>query len=287
MIEVDGSGEAMPVEIPTQPVLPDALPVLPLRETVPFPETLTPLAVGQPRSVALVNDALGANRMIVMVASRDADNETPGPGDLYEVGVVGTIARMLRAPDDTLRILVQGAQRVKIERWVREEPYLYAEISELPDVVEETPELVALMRNVQQTFTSIVESVPYLPEELQLAVSNIDDPSALSALIGGALRLKTEEKQELLEELDVAKRLRRLSEVLARELDLISIGTKIQSQVQSELDKGQREYFLRQQLKAIQEELGEEDEMAAEASELREQLEAIELPEEVRKQVDR
>ena len=287
MIEVDGSGEAMPVEIPTQPVLPDALPVLPLRETVPFPETLTPLAVGQPRSVALVNDALGANRMIVMVASRDADNETPGPGDLYEVGVVGTIARMLRAPDDTLRILVQGAQRVKIERWVREEPYLFAEISELPDVVEETPELVALMRNVQQTFTSIVESVPYLPEELQLAVSNIDDPSALSALIGGALRLKTEEKQELLEELDVAKRLRRLSEVLARELDLISIGTKIQSQVQSELDKGQREYFLRQQLKAIQEELGEEDEMAAEASELREQLEAIELPEEVRKQVDR
>ena len=143
------------------------------------------------------------------------------------------------------------------------------------------------MRNVQQTFTAIVEEVPYLPEELQLAVANIDDPSALAHLIAGALRLKIEEKQALLEEVDVGKRLRRLSEILARELDVISIGTKIQSQVQSELDSSQREYFLRQQLKAIQEELGEADEMVAEANELREQLDAIELPEEVRRQADR
>ena len=287
MIEIAGAGEPLEIEVPTSPTLPEALPVLPLRETVAFPDTLTPLAVGQPRSVQLVNDALGGNRMVVMVASRDPELETPGPKDLYDVGVVATIARMMRAPDGTLRLLVQGAQRVKIDRWVREEPYLFAEISELPDVVEETPELAALMQNVQRTFTDIVEQVPYLPEELELAVANIEDPSALSHLIAGALRLKAEEKQQLLEEVDVGKRLRRLSEILARELDVISLGTKIQSQVESELDKTQREYFLRQQLKAIQDELGEVDEMQAEANELREQLDAIDLPEDVRRQVDR
>ena len=143
------------------------------------------------------------------------------------------------------------------------------------------------MRNVQQTFSSIVESNPYLPEELQLAIANIDDPSALSHLIAGSLRLKGEEKQGLLEEVDVALRLRRLVDILARELEVISIGSEIQNQVQSEIDKGQREFVLRQQLEAIRRELGEFDESAAEANELREQLDAIALPEDVRRQVDR
>ncbi len=146
-------------------------------------------------------------------------------------------------------------------------------------MVEEAPELEALTRNVQRTFSEIIEQIPYLPEELQLAVTNLDDPSALAHLIAGALRIPTEEKQELLEEVDVAARLRRLSEILARELEVISLGTKIQSQVQSEIDKGQREYFLRQQLKAIQEELGEGDEQQAEINELRERIEAAGLPE--------
>jgi ATP-dependent Lon protease len=267
--------------------LPGVLPVLPLRETVAFPDTLTPLAVGQERSIKLVNDVLSGNRLLVMVASKDPELEIPGPDQLYDVGVAGAIARMLKVPDGSLRVLVQGAQRVRVIRWAAEQPYLIAAIEEDPDVVVESIELTALMRNVQQTFTAIVEEVPYLPEELQLAVANIDDPSALANLIAGALRLKLDEKQELLEETDVGKRLRRLSEILARELDVISVGTKIQSQVQSELDSSQREYFLRQQLKAIQEELGEADEMVAEANELREQLDAIELPEEVRRQADR
>ena len=157
MIEISGAGEPEPIEIPSSPTLPSGLPVLPLRESVAFPASVMPLAVGQPRSVQLVNDALGGNRMLVMVASREPDLETPAPGQLYDVGVVGTIARMLRAPDDTLRVLVQGAQRVRIDRWVREEPYLFAEVSELPDVVEESPELLALMRNVQSTFGEIVQ----------------------------------------------------------------------------------------------------------------------------------
>jgi ATP-dependent Lon protease len=267
--------------------LPSGAGVLPLRDTVTFPDMVVPLNVGQERSVALINDVLRGDRGIVMVASRKAEVETPAPGDLYDVGVFGTVVRMIRVPDGTLRVLIQGGPRVRLERFVQSEPYLIAEISELPDVVVQSTELTALMRNVQQTFSNIVTEVPYLPEELQVMVANVDDPSALTHLIAGALRLPSEEKQQLLEEVDVAKRLRRLSEVLARELEVVQIGSKIQSQVQSELDKGQREYFLRQQLKAIQDELGETDEVQAEVNELRGQLDEQELPEDVRKQVDR
>src|SRR3954452_21354514 len=162
-----------------------------------------------------------------------------------------------------------------------------AEVTEIHDVVRETPELAALVRNVQTTFGQIVEQVPYLPEELQVAVNNLDDPSALANLIAGALRLHPDEKQALLEEPNTAQRLRRLSESLARELEVLSIGSKIQSQVQEEMERGQREFLLRQQLKAIQEELGETDEQTAEANELRDQLAEIPLPEEVRAQADR
>ncbi len=267
--------------------LPEALPVLPLRDSVSFPETLNPLAVGQERSIQLVNDVLGTNRMLVMVAARDPENEVPGPGELYVVGVVGVVARMVKVPDGSLRILVQGMQRVKLESFVSEKPYLVARISELPDVSKPTAELEALTRNVQQTFSEIVEQIPYLPEELSLAVANIDDPAALGHLIASSLRIGTEEKQNLLEEVDVAKRLRHLSRVLARELEVVQLGTQIQTQVQSEVDKGQREFFLRQQLKAIQEELGEEDEQQAEVNELRERIEAAQLPEHARKAADR
>jgi ATP-dependent Lon protease len=267
--------------------LPQRVGVLPLRDTVTFPDMLIPLNVGQERSIELINDVLRGDRSIAMVASNKPEEESPGPEDLYSVGVLGSVARMIRVPDGTLRVLIQGGQRVRIENWLETEPYLVAEVADAPDIVDHTPELTALMRNVQQTFTDIVEQVPYLPEELQIMVANVDDPSVLAHLIAGALRLKTEEKQALLEERDVGKRLRRLSEILARELEVVAIGSKIQSQVQSELDKGQREYFLRQQLKAIQQELGESDEIQAEITELREQLDAIELPEDVRKQADR
>jgi ATP-dependent Lon protease len=288
VIEV-GTGERSPrdVAVGATRELPSEVGVLPLRDNVTFPDMLVPLNIGQPRSVELINEVLRGDRSIAMLASRNPQVETPSPDDLYDVGVLGVVARMIRVPDGTLRVLIQGGQRIRITRWVRTEPYLVAEIEELPDVVNPSPELTALMRNVQQTFTDIIEQVPYLPEELQVMVANVDDPSVLAHLIAGALRIPTEEKQALLEEVDVAKRLRRLSEILARELELVAIGSKIQSQVQSELDKGQREYFLRQQLKAIQDELGETDEVQAEVNELRAQLDAIDLPEVARKQVDR
>jgi ATP-dependent Lon protease len=270
----------------TEP-LPDALPILPLRETVTYPDTLTPLAVGQERSIRLVNDVLSGDRMLAMVASQDPENDRPGPSDLHGVGVAGTVARMMKVPDGTLRILVQGGERIRILDYVSEEPYLVARIEAMPDELVESTELEALTRNVQTTFSEIIEAIPYLPEELQLAVANLDEPSALSHLIAGALRISTEEKQELLETVDVTRRLRRLSQILTRELEVVQLGSKIQSQVESEIDKGQREYFLRQQLKAIQEELGEGDEQQAELNELRERIEQAGLPEEAKKAAER
>ena len=219
-----------------------------------------------------------------MVASRDPEKEQPGPDDLYRVGVAGIVARMLRMPDGTLRILVQGGQRVRIDEFVSEQPYLVARVHEEPDVVKPSNELEALKRHIQQTFSDIIEELPYLPEELQVAVANVDDPEVLGHMIAGSLRIRSEDKQALLEERDVTRRLRRLSEILARELEVMELGSKIQSQVQSEMDRTQREYLLREQLKAIQQELGETDENQAEIQELRRQIEEAGLPEPVRVQ---
>jgi ATP-dependent Lon protease len=267
--------------------LPTAMPVLPLQDMVAYPDTLTPLAVGRERSMKLVNDVLSGARNLVLAASRNPELEEPGPEELYDVGVAGVVARMLKVPDGTIRILVQATERVRLGDYVSVEPYLVARIEALPDEVEPSSELEALTRNVQRTFSEIIEQIPYLPEELQLAVTNVEDPSALSHLIAGALRIATEEKQALLEEVDVTRRLRRLSEVLARELEVIQLGSQIQSEVQSEMEKGQREYYLREQLKAIQRELGEEDETQAEVNELRERIAAAKLPEHAQKAADR
>jgi ATP-dependent Lon protease len=281
------SANGEPREASVRTSLPEQLPILPLRDSVPFPETLTPLAIGQERSVRLVNDVLAGNRMLAMAASRDPENENPAPDELYRVGVAGVVARMLKVPDGTLRILVHGAQRVRIGDFIATDPYFVARIEEAPDELVPSPELEALHRNVQASFSRIIQEAPYLPEELQIAVTNLDDPSELAHMIAGALRIRTEEKQQLLEEVNVTRRLRLLSEILARELEVVEIGTRIQTQVQSEMEKGQREYVLRQQLKAIQEELGEVDETQAEAQELRQELEQANLPENAWKQAER
>src|SRR5664279_3962055 len=263
--------------------LPATLPVLPLKETVVFPESMTPLAIGQERSIKLIDDVVGADRLLALVTVRDAEAETSGWDDLYEIGTAAIVHKMIRVPDGTLRILVQGLRRIKLERRLSDDPYLVGEFVEIPDHLEETPELEALTRNVQGLFGRIIALVPYLPEELQLAAATVDDPSALSALVVSTLRLKAEEKQKLLELVDVEKRLREVSAILNRELEVFELGTKIQSQVQSEMEKGQREFFLRQQMKAIQTELGEGDPEQAELEELRGRIDGLELPEGAKK----
>ena len=260
------------------------LPVLPLKETVVFPESMTPLAVGQERSVRLIDDVVSGERMLALFTVEDEDADPPGWDDLYRVGTVAVVHKMIKVPDGTLRILVQGVQRVRLVKPLEDDPYLVGELEDLPEIVPEaSPEVEALTRTVQQQFAQIIGMTPYLPEELQLAAANIDDPTALTHLIASTLRLKTEERQELLETADVEERLRRIASILGRELEMSELGSKIQSQVASEIDKGQREFFLRQQLKAIQEELGETDDHQAEINELIEQLEGKNLPEHVAK----
>ena len=276
---------------PQEPPLefPAALPVLPLKETVVFPQSMSPLAVGQERSVRLIDDVVAGDRLLALIASRDGSIEAPGWNDIYAVGTVALIHKMIKVPDGTLRILVQGLERVHLLNRLDTDPYLLGEFEALPDILLETPEVEALTRNVQGLFGRINGLAPYLPEELQLAAANVDDPSALCHLVASTLRtIKTEERQEILEEIDVEQRLRNVSAILSRELEVFELGSKIQSQVQSEMEKGQREYFLRRQLKAIQQELGEADPEQAEIAELRERIDALgALPEEVRKAVDR
>src|SRR5262249_31905013 len=268
--------------------LPATLPILALKDTVVFPQSMMPLAIGQERSIRLIDDVVAGDRFLALVTAKDASIDTPGFDDIYEVGTVAVVHKMLKIPDGTLRILVGGIHRVKLVAQVTSDPYLIGQFEALPDVNDDTPEVEALTRNVQGLFAKIIGLSPYLPAELQLAATNVDDPSALAHLVASTLRtIPTEERQELLEEPDVEQRLRKVSAILSREAEVLELGSKIQSQVQSEMEKGQREYFLRQQLKAIQAELGEGDPEQAEGNELRERLEQIKAPEEVRKAADR
>jgi ATP-dependent Lon protease len=271
------------IEVPDQSELPGELPVLPLRDTVVFPDTMIPLTVGQDRSIKLIDEVLANDRLLVLVASKDPEIELPGPELLHNVGTVALAHKMVKLPDNTMRILVQGLQRVKITEFTAEEPYLKASIERLEDVIVESKEVDALRANLLSVFSRIVSLVPYLPEELEMAAANVEEPGALAFLVASTMRIKTEDKQELLEEADVEQRLRKLTRILARELEVLELGSKIQSDVRSEIDKTQREYFLRQQLKAIQQELGETSEQEAEVNELRAKLDALVLPDEVRK----
>jgi len=276
----EGPGD---VVIDGKPQIPDMLPVLPLRDTVVYPDTMIPLNIGQDRSVRLIDDVLGGNRLFVMIASKDAEVEEPGPDLLYRIGTVGLAHKMMKLPDGTMRVLVQGLKRVQVRRYTQEKPYLAAEIDQLEDIEVEGKQVDALRANLLNVFAKIVDLVPYLPEELEMAAVNVEDPGPLAFLIASAMRIKTEDKQELLEESNIEARLRALTRILAQELEVLELGSKIQSDVKSEIDKSQREYFLRQQMKAIQAELGETDEQQAEVNELREQLDEMELPDEVEK----
>ena len=268
--------------------IPSTLPVLPLKETVVFPGSLTPLAIGQDRSVRLVDDVVSDEpRILALVTSRNDEVEEPGWDDLYEVGTAAIVDKMVKVPDGTLRVLVRGLERIRLERRAQDEPYLVGEFTTVPDVVVESDEVEALMRNVQTLFQRIIGLVPYLPEELQIALANVDEPSALVNFVASLLRIKTDEKQRLLESANIEERLRELLRVLNRELELLELGSRIQSQMQSEMEKGQREFFLRQQLKAIQEELGEGDEQQAEVAELRARIDEANLPEEAHKAATR
>ncbi len=264
------------------------LPLLPLRGTVVFPQTLVPLAAALPRSLRLIDDVMAGDRTVAMVLQKDADNENAGPDDILEVGTIATIHQMMRVPDGTVRLAVQGIERMKVLEIVQEEPFLKARVVRMPEPAEDSVEVEALSRNAIDLFQRLVGLVPHLPEELVTAALNVDDdPRHLVYLIASNLRMEAEERQELLETDPASAKLRELNAFITKELDVLELGRKIQTDVQDEMSKSQREYFLREQMKAIQRELGEESETEAEVNQLREKLESSGMPEEAEKEARR
>jgi len=265
--------------------LPPVLPVLPLRDTVIFPFIIAPLSVGQERSIKLVEAALAADKMLALVAQRESEAGA-GPEQLFPVGTAAVIGRMLRLPDGTLRLLVQGISRVLIGEFVQTEPYLKAQVQKVHEITPHGVEVEGLIRSVQSLFQRVGGLAPYVPEELVVAANNITAPGQLADFVASNLNLKVEERQELLETFDAGERLRKLSGMLNRELEILEIGSRIQSEIRSEMDKTQRQYLLREQIKVIQKELGETGE-GGEIAELRRRLDEANLPEQARKEADR
>lgn len=277
----DLSDEPAPANIPNE------LPILPLRGLVVYPQTAVPLTIGQPRSIKLVDDAMAGDKLIGLVTSKNPELENPGPDDLYSVGTVAMIHRMFRAPDGTIRLLVQGLNRFRLQEFTTLEPYLRARIELAPETVEEGLEIEALARNARDQFTHIAEMIPSFPRELVTSISAVDDPLQIVYTIANFQRMDLSEAQSLLEEDSVNEKLRKLVGILARESEVLELGQKIQNEARSEIEKMQHEYFLREQLKAIQKELGEGDEQAADLEEFRRRIEEAHMPEEAEKQARR
>ncbi len=267
--------------------IPAELPILPLRATVVYPLTAVPLNVGQPRSIRLVDEAVTGGRMIGLVAARDPDVEEPSPDQIYTHGTAAAVHRLFRAPDGTIRLLVQGLERFQITQWTETEPYLKAKIKVVPETVDESLEVEALMRNVMDQFRRLAELVPSIPGELLTAALNVEDPRQLVYAIATYVRIDLEDAQAILEIDSVADKLRRLMIILGKELEVLELGRKIQDDAQGEMEQMQREYFLREQLKAIKKELGEEDEQAVEVAEFQKKIDESGMPEEAEKEARR
>ena len=283
--EPPASAEAKSSE---QSKFPDVLPILPLRGVVVYPTTAVPLTIGQPRSVRLVDDVTASETKLVgLLAARDPELEQPGPKDLYTVGTIATVHRLLRAPDGTIRLLVQGMDRFRVGEFVQEEPYLKARIQLAPEQIEAGLELDALARNARDQFQQIVQMIPSFPEELAQSILQVEDPLQTVYTIANFQRIDLVDAQNLLEFDSVTEKLRKLIGLLVRENEVLSIGQKIQNEARGEIEKVQREYFLREQMKAIQKELGEKDEQAAEAEEFRKKIEAAKMPDEAEKMARR
>jgi len=270
--------------------VPDELPILPLRDTVLFPNSFMPLAVARESSVRLIDEAISGGKLIGVFTQRDASVEEPQQADLYSVGTASHIHKMFKLPDGSLRLIVQGLTRLTLETVVEARPYLRARVQPAPEALGEMDELEidALLRNIKTNFQQVVSLSPLLSDDLQTLAANITEPGRLTDFIASSLTtIATPVKQEVLETLDVRARMDALNRILIKELEVLELGSKIQSQVQSEVGKNQREYFLREQLKAIQKELGEGDDQTKEIEELTEKITTSGMPEMVRKEAQR
>jgi ATP-dependent Lon protease len=269
--------------------IPESLPVLPVQDAVAFPYTIVPLLVSNDKGIRAVDEALLHNRMILLVTQRDESSENPTAKELYDIGTVGVVIRMLKLPEQKVRILVQGIARAHVKTWEERMPYIQARIEVLEEVTREISgvQLEALMRNVGSALEKVASLGKNISQEVLIIAANLDHPGRLADLVAGNLSLKLEEAQEILAILDPSQRLRRIHELLAREEELLTVQQQINTQAKGEIDKGQREYFLRQQLKAIHSELGEGNELIEEVRNYRARADEAKMPREAREEFDR
>src|SRR6266853_16772 len=270
--------------------IPPELPVLPLRDTVLFPNSFMPLAVARESSVRLIDDAIANGKLIAVFTQRDASVEEPGQDDLYGVGTATHIHKLFKLPDGSLRLIVQGLQRLTLDKILETQPYLRARVHSAAEDTNDADrlEIDALARNIKTNFQQVVSLSPLLSDDLQTLAMNITEPGRLADFIASSLStISTAVKQEVLETLDIRARMDNLNRILVKELEVLELGSKIQSQVQSEVGKNQRDYFLREQMKAIQKELGEGDDQTREIEELAEKIQAAGMPEGVNKEAIR
>ena len=258
--------------------IPTELPMLPLRGVVIFPSAIVPLLISRASSLKVVEQALAGDRMLGVVAQKNPEDEEPEASGLFTRGTAGRILKMLKYPDNSVRILVQGLRRIEIAEYLQHTPFFRARVRHLSDIQTPSKDLEAMQAHMVNQFAKFVSMIPYLPDELQVVVMNIKDPGKVTDLIASNLNVSLEEKQDLLSTLEVRLRLEKLSTILNREIELLELGQKIQSQVQTELSKNQKEFYLRQQMRAIQKELGEGDARGAEIDDLRKKMEEAQLP---------
>ena len=264
------------------------VPILPLRNTVVFPMTVVPLAAAQARSLRLIDHVMSGDRTVALVLQKDGEQENAGPDDVVSIGTLATIHQMMRVSDGSVRLAVQGVERIRVLEYTGEEPFLKGRIEKIPESEDgDSVEVQALMRNTLDLGQRLASLISNVPDELMTAVVNIDDPRHLVYLIASSLRMEPGERQALLEEDAIPEKLNRLNAFLAKELEVLELGKKIQSNVQEELGKSQREFYLREQLKAIRKELGEESETEAEATDLQKRIDESGMPDEARKEAQR
>jgi ATP-dependent Lon protease len=283
-LDIGDASAEHPVAIPSE------LPILPLRDTVLFPNSFLPLAVARESSVRLIEEAIAGSKLVGVFTQRDASVEEPAQDDLHRIGTATHIHKMFKLPDGSLRLIVQGLSRLNLDAVTAVRPYLRARVTPAEDNIrdEDRLEIDALQRNIKTNFQHVVSLSPLLSDDLQALAMNITEPGRLADFIASSLAtLSTAVKQEVLETVDVRARLDLLNRLLIKEAEVLELGSKIQSQVQSEVGKNQREYFLREQLKAIQKELGEGDDQTKEIEELREKIDAAGMPEGVKKEAKR
>jgi len=260
---------------------PEEIAILPLKGGVVYPYAVMPITIGQERSIKLIDDALVKDKTIGIVSVKNTEVEVPSQEDLFSLGCLATILKMMKLPDDHMSVLIQGQSRIRVGEYTQTEPYLKAKIEVIEEQVEKDVKIEAQMVSIKNLFQRAVELSPHIPSEVGIMVMNMDDPRTLADLIASNFNISVAEKQEILEIIDIKKRLERVTGILNKELQVLELGSKIQGELKKEMDKNQREYYLREQLKAIQRELGEEDERTVEVNELKEKIKKAEMPQEV------